>query len=141
MAGTTGFEPATSDVTGLRSGSAESAIYLCFQRPKGDKLRHGSPLNASERYLHFTPTSRPFRDRCGIERKPAPSLKQFGSLSLLSVRINFRWDIDSLVQPKYRTLELPSTLGFRRDALLSRSGECFVILIHRYVPRNPGLLG
>ena len=89
MAGTTGLEPATSDVTGLRSGSAESATYLCFQWSKGDKLRQGAPSNAAERYLHFTPTSRAFVHYCGIERKPA-SLKRFGSLPLPAVGINFR---------------------------------------------------
>ena len=31
VAGTTGLEPATSDVTGLRSGLLKSWIYLCSQ--------------------------------------------------------------------------------------------------------------
>jgi hypothetical protein len=31
LAGTTGLEPATSDVTGLGSGLVISMIYLCFQ--------------------------------------------------------------------------------------------------------------
>ena len=43
VAGTTGLEPATSDVTGLRSGLATSMIYLCFQRLEGVTGRHGSP--------------------------------------------------------------------------------------------------
>jgi hypothetical protein len=31
MAGTTGLEPATSDVTDLRSGLIKSWTYLCYQ--------------------------------------------------------------------------------------------------------------
>ena len=40
MAGTTGLEPATSDVTDLRSGLVKSLTYLCFQRLEGVKARH-----------------------------------------------------------------------------------------------------
>ena len=41
MAGTTGLEPATSDVTGLGSGLAQSTIYLCFQQLEGVMLGQG----------------------------------------------------------------------------------------------------
>jgi hypothetical protein len=43
MAGTTGLEPATSDVTGLRSALAASTIYVLFQWVGSVKVRHGSP--------------------------------------------------------------------------------------------------
>jgi hypothetical protein len=41
MAGTTGLEPATSDVTDLRSGLVKSLTYLFFQQLEGAMVRHG----------------------------------------------------------------------------------------------------
>jgi integrase len=43
LAGTTGLEPATSDVTDLRSGLIKSLTCLCFQQLEGVRVRHGSP--------------------------------------------------------------------------------------------------
>ena len=51
MAGTTGLEPATSDVTGLRSGPYLSMICLCLQQLKGGMVRQASPWNAPKRYI------------------------------------------------------------------------------------------
>jgi RNAse (barnase) inhibitor barstar len=43
LAGTTGVEPATFDVTDSRSRLVKSLTYLCFQRLEGVKVRQGSP--------------------------------------------------------------------------------------------------
>ena len=48
MAGTTGLEPATSDVTDLRSGPIKSWTYLCFsslRAPRSDTECHKMPQN------------------------------------------------------------------------------------------------
>ena len=137
LAGTTGLEPATSDVTGLRSGSAESATCLCFQRPKGDKLRHGSPLNPSERYLHFTPTSLPLRDRVqtrSIAKTIRFPLASFGSYQF---PVGYRFPCTTQVPSSRITVDI----GF--------SARCFTEAVWRVLrdthpqPRStlPGLLG
>jgi len=43
MAGTTGLEPATSDVTDLRPGLVKSLTCLGHQQLEGVTARHGSP--------------------------------------------------------------------------------------------------
>jgi len=42
MAGTTGLEPATSDVTDLRSGLVKSLTCLCYQQIESVRVRHWS---------------------------------------------------------------------------------------------------
>jgi len=51
MAGTTGLEPATSDVTGLRSTPYPSTTCLCIQWLEGVMARQAAPQNAQERYI------------------------------------------------------------------------------------------
>jgi hypothetical protein len=43
VAGTTGLEPATSDVTDLRSGLAKSWTYLCLHYVASANVRHRMP--------------------------------------------------------------------------------------------------
>jgi hypothetical protein len=61
LAGTTGLEPATSDVTGLPSRSVTSIICLCFQRLEGSLSPTRNPIRRrNTTYLvhaYFTPTS------------------------------------------------------------------------------------
>src|SRR5690242_15514860 len=84
MAGTTGLEPATSDVTDLHSGPVKSLTCLCYLslRVSGsDTDRHKTPQNdtSSSRLLHA-----PFchqnvfthRSRTDLGSLPTPSYQE-----------------------------------------------------------------